>query len=61
VEPVAGAPANVAIAISRLGGWVAFVGKLSDDEFDRMLAAILRDNGANDEHEFMFYRNPSVV
>ncbi|CAD6235544.1 unnamed protein product [Miscanthus lutarioriparius] len=40
-----GAPANVAIAVSRLGGGAAFVGKLGDDEFGRMLAAILRDNG----------------
>jgi fructokinase len=58
---LAGAPANVAIVISRLGGWVAFVGKLGDDEFGRMLAAILHDNSANGEREFMFYRNPSVV
>ncbi|PAN27124.2 hypothetical protein PAHAL_5G059800 [Panicum hallii] len=43
-----GAPANVAIAVSRLGGGAAFVGKLGDDEFGRMLAAILRDNGVDD-------------
>ena len=42
-----GAPANVAIAVSRLGGGAAFVGKLGDDEFGRMLAAILRDNGVD--------------
>ncbi|CAO1946876.1 unnamed protein product [Urochloa humidicola] len=42
-----GAPANVAIAVSRLGGEAAFVGKLGDDEFGRMLAAILRDNGVD--------------
>lgn len=41
-----GAPANVSIAVARLGGEAAFVGKLGDDEFGRMLAAILRDNGA---------------
>jgi fructokinase len=33
-----GAPANVAIAVSRLGGRSAFIGKLGDDEFGRMLA-----------------------
>ncbi|CAL9162761.1 unnamed protein product [Musa hybrid cultivar] len=43
-----GAPANVAIAVARLGGRAAFVGKLGDDEFGRMLAAILRENGVDD-------------
>ncbi|RWW01051.1 hypothetical protein BHE74_00045656 [Ensete ventricosum] len=43
-----GAPANVAIAVARLGGRCAFVGKLGDDEFGRMLAAILRENGVDD-------------
>ncbi|RDX93442.1 Fructokinase-2 [Mucuna pruriens] len=40
-----GAPANVAIAVSRLGGKAAFVGKLGDDEFGHMLAGILKENG----------------
>ncbi|XP_017217547.1 fructokinase-2 [Daucus carota subsp. sativus] len=40
-----GAPANVAIAVTKLGGKSAFVGKLGDDEFGRMLAGILKDNG----------------
>lgn len=40
-----GAPANVAIAVSRLGGKSAFVGKLGDDEFGHMLAGILKENG----------------
>ncbi|KAF3945062.1 hypothetical protein ACB098_04G027200 [Castanea mollissima] len=44
-----GAPANVAIAVSRLGGKSAFVGKLGDDEFGHMLAGILRENGVVDE------------
>ncbi|KAL9666207.1 hypothetical protein QQ045_000531 [Rhodiola kirilowii] len=43
-----GAPANVAIAVSRLGGKSAFVGKLGDDDFGHMLAEILRDNGVID-------------
>ncbi|KAG6506745.1 fructokinase-1-like [Zingiber officinale] len=42
-----GAPANVAIAVARLGGHCAFVGKLGDDEFGRMLVAILRENGVD--------------
>ncbi|KAG9152591.1 hypothetical protein Leryth_021924 [Lithospermum erythrorhizon] len=40
-----GAPANVAIAVTRLGGDSAFVGKLGDDEFGHMLAGILKENG----------------
>ncbi|KAL8122507.1 fructokinase-2-like isoform X2 [Apium graveolens] len=40
-----GAPANVAIAVSKLGGNAAFVGKLGDDEFGHMLAGILKKNG----------------
>ncbi|KAI4338841.1 hypothetical protein MLD38_023850 [Melastoma candidum] len=40
-----GAPANVAIAVTRIGGKAAFVGKLGDDEFGHMLAGILRENG----------------
>ncbi|CAI9098578.1 OLC1v1035250C1 [Oldenlandia corymbosa var. corymbosa] len=39
-----GAPANVAIAVTRLGGNSAFVGKLGDDEFGHMLAGILKQN-----------------
>lgn len=42
-----GAPANVAIAVSRLGGNAAFVGKLGDDEFGNMLAGILKENGVS--------------
>ncbi|GMJ08485.1 Fructokinase 7, Fructokinase 4 [Hibiscus trionum] len=42
-----GAPANVAIAVSRLGGKASFVGKLGDDDFGRMLADILKQNGVS--------------
>ncbi|KAI0528976.1 hypothetical protein KFK09_001521 [Dendrobium nobile] len=49
IKAPGGAPANVAIAVSRLGGRAAFMGKLGDDEFGRMLAAILRDNDVSDE------------
>ncbi|KAK4719679.1 hypothetical protein R3W88_018017 [Solanum pinnatisectum] len=44
-----GAPANVAIAVTRLGGKSAFVGKLGDDEFGQMLAGILKTNGVQAE------------
>ncbi|KAI4384789.1 hypothetical protein MLD38_002892 [Melastoma candidum] len=39
-----GAPANVAVGISRLGGSSAFIGKVGADEFGYMLANILREN-----------------
>ncbi|GLT63329.1 hypothetical protein SLA2020_359020 [Shorea laevis] len=44
-----GAPANVACAITRLGGSAAFIGKVGDDEFGRMLVDILKQNGVNGE------------
>ncbi|XP_030537562.1 probable fructokinase-6, chloroplastic isoform X1 [Rhodamnia argentea] len=39
-----GAPANVAVGISRLGGSSAFIGKVGEDEFGYMLADILKEN-----------------
>ncbi|CAL0315980.1 unnamed protein product [Lupinus luteus] len=42
-----GAPANVAVAISRLGGSSAFVGKVGADEFGYMLADILKQNNVD--------------
>ena len=42
-----GAPANVAIAVTRLGGNAAFIGKLGDDEFGHMLVGILKKNGVS--------------
>jgi fructokinase len=39
-----GAPANVAVAIARLGGAARFIGKLSQDGFGQMLAQVLADN-----------------
>lgn len=47
VKAPGGAPANVAIAVARLGGKAAFVGKLGDDEFGKMLAGILKENGVS--------------
>ncbi|KAL4185621.1 hypothetical protein AMTRI_Chr10g6890 [Amborella trichopoda] len=44
-----GAPANVAVAITKLAGRSAFIGKFGDDEFGHMLADILRENGVEDK------------
>ncbi|KAJ8759656.1 hypothetical protein K2173_009740 [Erythroxylum novogranatense] len=42
-----GAPANVACAITKLGGKSAFIGKFGDDEFGHMLVNILKKNSVN--------------
>ncbi|XP_042483896.1 probable fructokinase-7 [Macadamia integrifolia] len=42
-----GAPANVAVGISRLGGLSAFIGKVGEDEFGYMLADILKQNNVD--------------
>lgn len=42
-----GAPANVAVGISRLGGSAAFIGKVGEDEFGHMLADILKENNVD--------------
>ncbi|CAK8572163.1 unnamed protein product [Lathyrus sativus] len=47
IKAPGGAPANVACAIAKLGGNAAFIGKVGEDEFGRMLASILKKNGVN--------------
>ncbi|XP_010908109.1 fructokinase-2 [Elaeis guineensis] len=47
VKAPGGAPANVAVAITKLGGCSAFVGKFGDDEFGHMLVDILKKNGVD--------------
>lgn len=42
-----GAPANVAVAVSRLGGKSAFIGKVGDDMHGRFLADTLKENNVN--------------
>ncbi|MFZ5986579.1 MAG: PfkB family carbohydrate kinase [Bacillota bacterium] len=39
-----GAPANVLVSISRLGGKTAFIGKVGDDIFGHYLAGVLKEN-----------------
>ncbi|XP_027338339.1 probable fructokinase-7 [Abrus precatorius] len=43
----AGATANVAVGISRLGGSATFIGKVGNDEFGHMLSDILKQNGVD--------------
>ncbi len=42
-----GAPANVAVAATRLGAQCAFVGKVGDEAFGHYLAGVLRDEGVD--------------
>lgn len=42
-----GAPANVAVAVARLGGKAAFIGKVGDDMHGRFLAETLKENNVN--------------
>ncbi len=48
-----GAPANVAVGLSRLGISSAFMGKVGDDDFGRFLAQTLEENGV-DIHSLVF-------
>lgn len=47
VEYAGGAPANVAVAVARLGGNARFIGMLARDLFGDMLSAQLRDAGVD--------------
>nr|APW83748.1 fructokinase [Lycium barbarum] len=42
-----GAPANVAVCISKLGGSSAFIGKVGEDDFGRLLADILKQHNVD--------------
>ena len=44
-----GAPANVAVAASRLGANTAFIGKVGSDGFGNYLRQVLRNNQVSDE------------
>ncbi|KAA8544530.1 hypothetical protein F0562_022542 [Nyssa sinensis] len=49
IKAPGGAPANVACAITKIGGNSAFIGKVGDDEFGHMLVDILKKNGVKSE------------
>lgn len=42
-----GAPANVAVCVSKLGGKAGFIGKAGDDMFGHFLSSVLEDNGVD--------------
>ena len=45
-----GAPANVAVAVARLGGESHFVGKIGDDAFGRFLAGVFKEHGVQTDY-----------
>lgn len=45
-----GAPANVAVAISRLGGDSAFFGRVGQDPLGRFMKQVLKDEGVNAQY-----------
>lgn len=48
-----GAPANVLVAISRMGGRTAFIGKVGNDGFGKFLENTLSQNGVSTENLVM--------
>ena len=64
-----GAPANLAVAASKLGAKTAFIGKVGADAFGRYLTDVLNENGvdasrvavdAAGERDFSFYRSANA-
>jgi fructokinase len=47
IKAPGGAPANVAVAVARLGRPAAFLGQVGDDPFGHYLVGVLRDNGVD--------------
>ena len=47
VKAPGGAPANVAVGVARLGGNVAFLGKVGEDPFGRFLEKTFSDAGVD--------------
>ena len=45
-----GAPANLAVAASKLGAKTAFIGKVGADSFGRYLTDVLNENGVDASH-----------
>jgi len=56
-----GAPANVAVAIARLGGASRFIGKLAEDTFGQMLAQVLRDNSVDTRYTVTTNQGPTAL
>lgn len=49
-KSIGGSPANIAVALSRLGAKVGFIGKVSDDAFGNYVLEFLREEGVQLSH-----------
>ncbi len=56
-----GAPANVAVALARLGVDVGFIGGVGDDPFGEGLTDILRSEGVDVAHLRMVSESPTMI
>lgn len=56
-----GAPANVAVAASRLGASTGFIGKVGNDAFGRSLAVTLSKEGVNTDGLLVSYEVPTTM
>ena len=56
-----GAPANVAVAASRLGASTGFIGKVGNDAFGRSLAETLSNDGVNTDGLLVSYDVPTTM
>lgn len=56
-----GAPANVAVALGRLGAAVGFIGRVGDDPFGELLQATLSRHGVDTRHFEADGRAPTML
>ncbi|MBX2809815.1 MAG: carbohydrate kinase [Cellvibrionaceae bacterium] len=56
-----GAPANVAVAVSKLGGESFFIGSVGDDFFGEMILQDLQSNGTNIQHTLKLDHLPTAA
>jgi len=56
-----GAPANVAVALARLGVNVGFIGKVGNDDFGRYLIELLASEGVDITHFTIDPRGPTML
>ena len=56
-----GAPANVAVALARLGADVGFIGAVGDDSFGELLIDLLRREGVDVTHFHKISEAPTMI
>ena len=61
LQAAGGAPANVAVALSRLSGRAGFLGRVGDDPFGRFLTETLRKNAVQTEAMQVDPRSPTPL